>query len=602
MSGRRGGVCGPVDRTAVRTMTYSVKVCDLIIRDAAMSTITSTNVEMLRRERDAAQRRADGLSRVIELISSELALRPLLARIVESAVDLVGARYGSIGLIRSGVDGPIVQWLAGKNVPPQHLDMETPAGTGIAGAVLRARRPVCVSRSGDLLSLVTPEPAEHAMIGIPIWWKGQITGVFDLGDEPHRRFDDEDIETLSMLARHAAIAIENARLFEKQQRTLDSTQLLYETSRRISTAMNVNDVITAYLEQVAAGGQYHSTVSLFETDEQGQRTALVSRMRWSPSDGLVRSDVRFPFDSLTGIIEVLDAGETVTIPDITADTRVSGLIRRLQIEVGRPAVALMPLIAGERHLGAVSLSCADRHEWIEADLRPYQVTAAQLAAAIDSRQQQMLLFERGQQIAVLEERRRLARELHDSVTQSLVGMNLLAQSVPDLWEIDREEARASLLQIRDQTRSALAEMRALLVELRPAPAGTQSLAWRLRRHIAAFEQRTGLTVAADIDERIDPPGEVAEALARIAQEALTNIARHAGARRVSLTSAGSEPVRLLIVDDGRGFDSNHVSEGRFGLLSMRERATGIAAAIEILSQVGHGTTVAVTWLPSRTVA
>ncbi|MGE0542603.1 MAG: sensor histidine kinase [Dehalococcoidia bacterium] len=248
----------------------------------------------------------------------------------------------------------------------------------------------------------------------------------------------------------------------------------------------------------------------------------------------------------------------------------------------------------------MSLSCADRHEWIEADLRPYQVTAAQLAAAIDSRRQQMLLFERGQQIAVLEERRRLARELHDSVTQSLVGMSLLSQAIPDLWEIDRDEARASLRQIHDQTRSALAEMRALLVELRPPEAGTESLARRLRHHIAAFEQRTGMIVAAAIDERLELPGEIVQALARIAQEALTNIARHAGARHVSVTLTGADPTRLLITDDGCGFDSADVSDGSLGLISMRERAAGIDATIEINTRVGRGTTVAVTWPTSIT--
>src|SRR4029078_3576015 len=118
-------------------------------------------------------------------------------------------------------------------------------------------------------------------------------------------------------------------------------------------------------------------------------------------------------------------------------------------------------------LGLFWLGYASIHTWSDADLYPYQVTATLLAAAIDNRRQYLLLSERGQQLAGFEERRRLARELHDSVTQSLFSMSLLAQVLPDLWEIDQAEARAGLGQIRDMTRRGLSEMRALLFDVRP---------------------------------------------------------------------------------------------------------------------------------------
>src|SRR5690606_2802442 len=119
-------------------------------------------------------------------------------------------------------------------------------------------------------------------------------------------------------------------------------------------------------------------------------------------------------------------------------------------------------------------------------------TASQLASALDSRLQHALAAERAQQVALLEERRRLARELHDSVTQSLFSMSLLTQALPELWELDRDEGRRSLEQIRDLTRGALAEMRELLYELRPADAGEQNLAQAIRSRAAAFQRRTGL--------------------------------------------------------------------------------------------------------------
>ena len=133
-----------------------------------------------------------------------------------------------------------------------------------------------------------------------------------------------------------------------------------------------------------------------------------------------------------------------------------------------------------------------------------QIIGDQLAVAIENAR----LAERGQQLAVLEERRRLARELHDSVTQSLFSMSLLAQVLPDLWEIDREEARAGLSQIRDMTRDALAEMRALLFELRPAALGEQGLAHALREHATAFGGRAGIPVVVDVARDPALPGPV----------------------------------------------------------------------------------------------
>jgi len=174
-------------------------------------------------------------------------------------------------------------------------------------------------------------------------------------------------------------------------------------------------------------------------------------------------------------------------------------------------------------------------------------------------------------------------------------MSLLSQVIPDLWELDPEEARQSLKQIRDLTRGALAEMRALLLELRPAEADEQSLAQVLTRHATAFEQRTGIAVTVEIDANPALPDEVAQALLRIAQEALTNVSRHAQAHRVVLRVEDGTPTRLLIADDGKGFDPAQVAGDHFGLISMRERAARINARLRIYSAPGQGTEVIVEW-------
>jgi signal transduction histidine kinase len=249
----------------------------------------------------------------------------------------------------------------------------------------------------------------------------------------------------------------------------------------------------------------------------------------------------------------------------------------------------MPNLLGERLLGV--LDVADTRRLDAEDIPAIQIIVDQLAVAIENAR----LAERGQQLAVLEERRRLARELHDSVTQSLFSMSLLAQVLPELWEVDPAEARAGLVQIRDLTRSALAEMRALLVELRPAALGEQGLAHALREHVAAFERRTGISVVVDLASESRLPEPVEQAFFRITQEALANVARHAQAHRVRVTLCGHAPMCLIIADDGQGFQPERGGDGRFGLISMHERAAKVGARLHIRTAVGQGTNIAVEW-------
>jgi signal transduction histidine kinase len=739
-----------------------------------MDGVDSLNLEALLRQRES-------LRDVIESISGELALEPLLTRIVESAVTLLAADDGAIGLVVDRAGAPAVRTAAVCNMPPAELGAEMPPGVGLAGHVLREQRPVCLDRYGDLDQPTLPELAEHAVIGVPIWWAGRMIGFFGLGAEPPRRFDERDVETLSLFSRHAAIAIENARLFEAErrralrievinrvgqlitsslslsqlletaiqaiaqhlhysnvalfliesdqphrlvlrarsgiyadrglneyrqsvwsgiigaaartrqpilvndvrsdprylplpggtsivaelslpltvgerllgvlniesehpisdddasdfaivadqlavaidnarlfaemQRVVDETHLLFETSRRISTAMDVDDVIGAYLEQVAARGQYACSVILYQFDAVGEREAVLVRGRWTAAEGaqLFTQRVAYTRDALD---PVLDTGQTVTIADVHTDPRVTEALRELQRESGRPALAMIPLMVRGQRMGLVVLSAPSVHQWVESELRPYQATAAQLATAIDSRLQQSVFYARGQQLAVLEERHRLARELHDSVTQLLFSMTLIAQSIGPAWRRDPTEGERRVSRLLELSQSALAEMRALLAELRPAGNGdeaatpslarvqAQGLAAAIRKY-AADIARDGLQVdlVANAYTRQSLPRE--EALYRIAQEALNNVVKHAGARRVEIElTADAQAVRLRVRDDGGGFTSatpaavDSMRPSGLGLRTMRERAEAVGGRVTVTAAPGRGTTVDV-MIPSE---
>jgi PAS domain S-box-containing protein len=205
------------------------------------------------------------------------------------------------------------------------------------------------------------------------------------------------------------------------------------------------------------------------------------------------------------------------------------------------------------------------------------------------------------ELASSEERSHLARELHDSVTQALFSMTLLSRSIELMLERDPAQVPAMLASLRELQRDALAEMRALIFELRPGNIEESGLVAALRTHVASLSGRIGLPVVveADLPDRL--PLEIEEALYRIAQEALHNVVKHAGARevRVKVGLAG-EMVHLGITDDGRGFDSALVPDGHLGLAGMRARAERLGGTLHVVSRPGGGTSIDVV-VPPRVV-
>ena len=209
------------------------------------------------------------------------------------------------------------------------------------------------------------------------------------------------------------------------------------------------------------------------------------------------------------------------------------------------------------------------------------------------------LYKDAQKLGVLEERQNLARNLHDAINQSLFSAGLIAEVLPRLWEREPEEARRSLEDLRRLTRGALAEMRSLLVELRPSAITDTELGDLLQLLGNAFTGRTNIPVVVTVTGDGILPAETQVVLYRICQEALNNIAKHAKASQVKidvLQSTGK--FELHIWDNGRGFNmADQPRPGHYGLSMMRERAETVGATLSVMSQVGQGTEIAIRWNP-----
>lgn len=255
----------------------------------------------------------------------------------------------------------------------------------------------------------------------------------------------------------------------------------------------------------------------------------------------------------------------------------------------------MPLIVRGEIYGGIALYYEKTRRFADEDVKLADMFAHQAGLAIENAR----LRQQIEEAAVAAERNRIARDLHDSVTQTLFSASLIAEVLPRLWERDPGEAAGRAQEMRQLTRGALAEMRMLLLELRPATLADVPLGDLLKQLAEASGGRSRIPVAVSITgECPSLPRAVHNALYRIAQEALNNIAKHSDATQAGVSLRyDAHGTELTVSDDGRGFDPATVGGEHLGLDIMHERAREIGAAFSVESEPANGTRVLVIWAP-----
>ena len=350
--------------------------------------------------------------------------------------------------------------------------------------------------------------------------------------------------------------------------------------------------------------------SVFWWDEKKEK--LVTRV----SRGFDRQAIQqLQFPRGEGIVgRVTLHRETVLVEDTFTDPNRSLENPRnvkFALDEGVRSFMFFPIMIGDEILGAFNVSFLKPHAAGEEEQRLFQALTQRAALQIENAR----LYEQSQELAVLEERSRLARELHDAVTQTLFSASLVAEALPNAWEKDPTEGRGLLQELRGLSRGALAEMRMLLLELRPAALLETSLADLLRQLGEAASGMSGIPISVQMEGQGKLPPDVHIAFYRITQEALNNVVKHARARQATVRlcysgedqAATSQKARqpedvragqtvlLSIRDDGRGFDPAQISHDRLGLGIMQERARAIGANLFVDSHPGEGTQVTVLW-------
>jgi ligand-binding sensor domain-containing protein/signal transduction histidine kinase len=267
-------------------------------------------------------------------------------------------------------------------------------------------------------------------------------------------------------------------------------------------------------------------------------------------------------------------------------------------------ILVIPISPEGDIFGGLAILFREHKEFTREELALINTFADQASLAIGNAR----LRSQAEEMAVITERNRLARDLHDAVTQTLFSASLIAEAIPDIWMNDQEEGLVLLDELRRLNRGALAEMRALLMELRPTTLEETNLPGLLIQLAEVVSGRADFQVETDISSDCQLPPDVRISLYRIAQEAMTNVVKHARASR-SFLRLHSQPIQrgtdgdkediqiqLEIEDDGCGFDPEAVPPNHFGLENIRERAQSIGAQVIISSQPGKGTHIKVIWI------
>jgi two-component system, NarL family, sensor kinase len=262
-------------------------------------------------------------------------------------------------------------------------------------------------------------------------------------------------------------------------------------------------------------------------------------------------------------------------------SRLSGLVDGTD---GLRYHASIPLYAQDKKLGVMNVASPDWRSLSPEDLQLLYTIGDLLSIAVE----RAGLFARSTRLGAVEERNRLAREIHDTLAQGLTATALQLESADALLDAGSEKARESLRRALSLTRSNLEEARRSVLDLRAAPLEGRPLSEALKALVERWEAETGVAARyrAVNDSRPLPP-RVEAALYRICQEALTNISRHAGADRVSVQLVATpERVRLVVADNGRGFDASEAPADGHGLIGMRERAETLGGSLEVWSDAG----------------
>ena len=532
----------------------------------------------------ATARETDRLRALVETgiaINSELSLDGVLERIIEAAARVTGAHYAALGVIDPSGSG-LERFVTYGMTPQVESEIgDLPHGRGILGVLITDSRPLRLhDLTEDPRSVGFPpgHPPMHTFLGVPIVLRGVAYGNLYLTEKEGGDFTEEDEELVTLLAAQAAVAVENARLYESATAWSQQLESLNEVGAALVGELELDpllDLIATRLRELIRARLVAIALPSGET------------LRIAAADGEGTAEL-IAINTLQGdskAARVFERGRSERVDSLLEDPEVNqDVARRLRATTG----LYVPLRARDRTIGM--LIAHDKvgrdQRFSSSDLRLAEQFALRASIAVDlSRRVARDSLRRvvaGQEV----ERRRLARELHDETGQALTSILL------GLRALEGAHDDANVDNLRELVVATLQDVRRLAVQLRPKALDDFGLVPALERLVQTFSESSGIAVELEArlgEERV--PTDVETTVYRIVQEALTNIVKHADATRVSIVLVRREGwVTAVVEDDGQGFDPAAVTGDNLGLDGMRERVELHEGHLTVETAPGSGTT------------
>jgi signal transduction histidine kinase/HAMP domain-containing protein len=483
-----------------------------------------------------------------------------------------------------------------------------PLAQSLIGQAIRQRRPLRVAdvraEPNAYPDLVQRLNARTLMV-VPLMSGQEVIGSISVINKNIGPFSLDDERVLSMLASSAVIGLENARLYQQEH------DRRHEAEQRRRVAESLSDILTV----LNSNRPLQETVDYIVSQASrllGAEAVAVYRLQDTSHTLKIQAAHGLPPEYVDGIeipvgqaivgravlqrqpVAVTNAAQAANLDISLIQQDTARYQMLLQMAGHFKGILAVPLMVKDEVYGGIVLYYTQARDFTQEDIELTVAFADQVALALENAR----LFNQAEQAAILEERQRLARELHDSVTQALYGVTMFAEATARLLAAGNVAlATDHLNELRYTGQEALQEMRLLLFELRPPVLEEEGLIAALQTRLEAVERRSGLITELKVEgqEEISLPPKIEEGFYRIAQEALNNILKHAQAHQVTiLLRQFDHRIQMEISDDGQGFSPHLTNErGGLGLRGMTERAAQLGANLNIASQPGQGTTISV---------
>jgi ligand-binding sensor domain-containing protein/signal transduction histidine kinase len=540
------------------------------------------------------------LNSISAMVNSSLDLTEILNSALKKMIEVMHMDAGlafSVEDASAGImDEPYIKLLAHQGVSEEHarLNQIVPLRSTLVSKAVEAGRPLIFYGSTHPNPQVQEYHTQYGIrmsISIPLLVKGNLVGTLTMAAREPREITANELSLLKAIGQQVAMAVVNARLYEQTEKRTHELATLNTIYKVVNRSLDLTEILNAALDKTIEvmrmdGGLAYCLEEADSRTSDGPLLRLIAHR--GVSDEYIKIVKVLPLHA-TLIKETVKTGK----PDVRlVNNHPNPRIRKAIEQAGVRLAINVPLLVQGKLIGALTLATWEMREITQEELSLLMAISQQIGMAVVNAQ----LYEKAEQTAIMTERSRLARELHDSVTQLLYSVTLYAEAAAELLSSgETETATGHLRDLRDTAQEALREMRLLIFELHRPTLEQGGLAGALQARLEAVEKRGEMQVQLQVEgnEQITRPVQVE--LYNIAYEALNNTLKHAHTDSVRVRLRfGEDATEMEICDYGKGFDPTAEGQGGgFGIPGMQERARKIGGTLQIESAPGKGTCVSV---------